>query len=193
MKLSASNEISMIFQGTVEERNSKLSRFKTLLSLNCLHTNALQFYSLLRNFVKITIQYRNYKEIPSWKEYYGGFTHVLRHLTKYSWWVHQPSSASINLHSCFEFIVAMGLFVNSRHLWFLCRTIIDEQSASKTEKKDWPWECPFTKRLFAFELEFLGRISWPCVSKGFEINKWMHFENLAVSLSLTLGRSTAVM
>ena len=56
MKLSASNDISMIFQGTVEERNSKFPHFKTLLSLTCLHTNALKFYSLLLNFGKITIQ-----------------------------------------------------------------------------------------------------------------------------------------
>ena len=68
MKLSASNNIGMIFQGTVEERNKKFPHFKTLLSLICLHTNALKFYSLLFNFVKITIQYGNYKEIPSWKE-----------------------------------------------------------------------------------------------------------------------------
>ena len=65
MNLSASNEISMIFQGIVEERNSKIPHFKNLLSSTCLHTNALKFYSLLLNFVKITTQSRNYKEIPS--------------------------------------------------------------------------------------------------------------------------------
>ena len=65
MKLSASNDISMIFQGTVEERNSKFPQFKTLLSLTCLHTNTLKFYSLLLNFGKITIQYGNYEEIPT--------------------------------------------------------------------------------------------------------------------------------
>ena len=58
MKLSASNDIITIFQGTVEERTS--------FSLTCLHTNALKFYSLLFKFVKITTQYGNYKEIPSW-------------------------------------------------------------------------------------------------------------------------------
>ena len=68
MKLSASNDISMIFQGTVEERNSKFLHFKTLVSLTCLHTNALKFYSLLLNFVKITIQYKNYEKIPCWKK-----------------------------------------------------------------------------------------------------------------------------
>ena len=31
--------------------------------------------------------------------------------------------------------MAIGYLVNSWHLWFLCGTIIDEQSASKTEKK----------------------------------------------------------
>ena len=60
---------------------------------------------------------------------------VLRYLTKYSWWIHQPSSASINLHSWFELLLAIGHLVNSRHLWFLCGTITEEQSASKTEKK----------------------------------------------------------
>ena len=65
MKLSASNDISMIFQETVEERNSKFPHFKTLLSLTCLHTNALKFYSLLLNFINFTILYGNYKEIPS--------------------------------------------------------------------------------------------------------------------------------
>ena len=65
MKLSASNDISMIFLGTVEERNSKFPHFKTLLSLTCLHTNALKVYSLLLNFGKITIQYGNYEEIPT--------------------------------------------------------------------------------------------------------------------------------
>ena len=68
MKLSASNDISMIFQGTVEERNSKFLHFKTLLSLTCLHTNTLKFYSLLFNFIKFTIYYENYKEIPSLTE-----------------------------------------------------------------------------------------------------------------------------
>ena len=85
MKLSASNDISMIFQGTVEERNSKVPQFKTLLSLTCLDTNALKFYSILLNFVKFTIQYGNNEEIPSRKESYGDSTYVLRHLTKYSW------------------------------------------------------------------------------------------------------------
>ena len=68
MKLSASNDISMIFQRTVEERNSKFPHFKTLLSLTCLNTNTLKFYSLLFNFIKFTIYYENYKEIPSLTE-----------------------------------------------------------------------------------------------------------------------------
>ena len=102
MKLSASNDISMIFLGTVEERNSKFPHFKTLHSLTCLHTNALKFYSLLLNFGKVTIQYGNYEEIPTWKENYGEFTYVLRYLTKYSWWIHLPPSASIILHSWFK-------------------------------------------------------------------------------------------
>ena len=97
MNLSASNDVSMTFQGTVEERNSKIPHFKTLLSLTCLHTNTLNFYSLLRDFIKFTIQYGNYKEIPSWKENNGEVTYVLRYLTKYTWWIHQLSSASINL------------------------------------------------------------------------------------------------
>ena len=102
MNLSASNEVSMIIQGTVEEWNSKFPHFKTLLSLTCIHTNALKFYSLLLNLVKITIQYGNYKEIPTWKGNYGEFTYVLRYLTKYSWWKHLPPSASIILHSWFK-------------------------------------------------------------------------------------------
>ena len=65
MKFSASNDIRMIFQGTVEERNSKFPHFKTLLSLTSLHTNALNFYSLSLNFGKITIQYGYYEEIPT--------------------------------------------------------------------------------------------------------------------------------
>ena len=68
MKLSASNDISMIFQGAVEERNTKFPHFKTLLSLTCLHTNTLKFYSLLYNFIKLTIYYENYKEYPSLTE-----------------------------------------------------------------------------------------------------------------------------
>ena len=102
MKLSASNDISMIFQGTVEEWNSKFPHFKTLLPLTCIHTNALKFYSLLLNLVKITIQYGNYKEISTWKGNYAEFTYVLRYLTKYSWWIHLPPSASIILHSWFK-------------------------------------------------------------------------------------------
>ena len=102
MKLSASNDISMIFQGTVEERNSKFPHFKTLLSLTCLHTNTLKFYSLLFNFIKFTIYYGNYEKISSWKENHGEFTYVLRYLTKYSWWIHLPPSASIILHSWFK-------------------------------------------------------------------------------------------
>ena len=51
MKLSASNDISMMFQGTVEERNSKFPLFKTLLSLTCLDTNTFNIYSLLLNFI----------------------------------------------------------------------------------------------------------------------------------------------
>ena len=59
MNLSASNDVNMIFQETVEERNLKFPHFKTLLSLTCLHTNAFKFYSVLLNFVKITIHYEN--------------------------------------------------------------------------------------------------------------------------------------
>ena len=68
MKLSASNDISMIFQGTVEERNSKFPHFKTLLSLTCLHTNTLKFYSILLNFIKFTIYYGKYEEITDEKK-----------------------------------------------------------------------------------------------------------------------------
>ena len=82
MNFSASNDVSMIFQGTVWQRNKKFLLFKTLLSLTCLHTNALKLYSLLLKFLKFTIQYGNYKKITSRKENYGEFTYVLRHLTK---------------------------------------------------------------------------------------------------------------
>ena len=136
MKLSASNDISMIFQGTVEERNSKFPHFKTLLSLTCLHTNALKFYSVLLNFVTFTIQYGNYREISSWKGNYGESTYVLRHLAKYSWWIRQLSPARIILHLWFKLVPAVGYLVNSAQLGFLCATIIDEQSASKTEKNN---------------------------------------------------------
>ena len=135
MKLSASNDISMIFQGTVEERNKKFPLFKILLSLTCLHTNALKFYSPLLNFVRVTIQYGNYRDISSWRENYGESTYVLRHLTKYSWWIRQLSSARKILHLWFKLVPAIGYLVNSGHLWFLSGTIIDEQRASKTEKK----------------------------------------------------------
>ena len=81
--------------------------------MTCLHTNALKFYSLLLNFGKITIQYGNYEEIPTWKENYGEFTYVLRYLTKYSWWIHLPPSASIILHSWFKELLAIGHLVNS--------------------------------------------------------------------------------
>ena len=101
----------------------------------CLITNTLKLYSLLLNFVKITIQNGNYKEIPSWKGNYGEFMYGLRHLTKYSWWIPQLSSASIIVPLWFEGLLAVGHFVNSWHLLFLCGTIIDEESASKTEKK----------------------------------------------------------
>ena len=136
MNLSASNDVRMIFQGTVEERNWKFPNFKTLLSLTCLHTNTLNFYSLLLIFVKITIQYGNYREISSWKENYGESMYVLRLLTKYSWWIRQLSLARIILHLWFKLVPAIGYLVNSGQLWFLCATIIDEQSASKTEKKN---------------------------------------------------------
>ena len=85
MKLSASNNISMIFQGLVEERNLKFPHFKILLSLTCVHSNTLKFYSLLLNSINFTFQYENYKEFPSQRENYGEYTYVLRHLTKYSW------------------------------------------------------------------------------------------------------------
>ena len=123
------------FKEPLRNETEKIPHFETLLSLTCLHTNTLKFYSLLLDFVKFTIKYGDYKEIPSWKETYGEFTYVLRHLTKYSWWIHQPPAASINLHSRFELILAIGHLVNSQQLWFLCGTIIDEQSASKTQKK----------------------------------------------------------
>ena len=74
MNLSASNDITMIFQGTVEERNSNFPHFKTLLFLTCLHRNTLKIYSLLFNFIKSTVYYKNYEESPSWIENYGEFT-----------------------------------------------------------------------------------------------------------------------
>ena len=64
MKLSASNDISMIFQGTVEKRNSKFPQFKTLLSLTCLHTNALNIYSLQLNFIILPFTADIAKELP---------------------------------------------------------------------------------------------------------------------------------
>ena len=68
MKLSASNDISMIFQGTVEEQNSKFPHFKTLLSLTCLHTNALNIYSLLLNFIILPFTADTAKELPPEKK-----------------------------------------------------------------------------------------------------------------------------
>ena len=68
MKLSASNDISMIFQGTVEERNSKFPHFKTLLSLTCLDTNALNIYSLLLNFIILPFKADTAKELPPEKK-----------------------------------------------------------------------------------------------------------------------------
>ena len=68
MNLSARNDISMIFQGTVEERNSKFPHFNTLLSLTCLRTNTLKFYSLLLNFVRFTMYYKNYEKFPAEKK-----------------------------------------------------------------------------------------------------------------------------
>ena len=103
--------------------------------MTCLHTNGVKFYSVILNFVEVTTQYGNYKEIPCWKKTYGEFTYVLRHLTKYSWWIHRPPSASIILHLRFEILLAIGYLVKSRHLWLLCGTIIGEQSTSKREKK----------------------------------------------------------
>ena len=135
MKLSASNDIRMIFQGTVEERYWKFPHLKILLSLTCLHTNDLKFYSLLLNFINFTFQYGNYREFLSRKENYGESTYVLRHLTKYSWWIRHLSSARIILLLWFKLVPAIGYLVNCGQLWFLSGTTIDEQRASKTEKK----------------------------------------------------------
>ena len=68
MKLSASTDISMIFQGTVEERNSKFPHFKTLLSLTCLDTYALNIYSLLLNFIILPFTAYTAKELPPEKK-----------------------------------------------------------------------------------------------------------------------------
>ena len=135
MSLTASIEVNMIFEGFVEERNWKLPHSKTLLSLTCVHTNTIKFYSVLFNFIEFTIQYGNCNEIHSWKENYGEFEYLFRHLTKYSWWSHQPSSTSKNLLFWFEIILATGQLMNVWLLWFLCGTIAEEQSASKLEKK----------------------------------------------------------
>ena len=131
MKLSASNDVRMIFQGNVEERNWKFPHFKILLSLTCLHTNALKFYSLLLNFINFTILYGNCKEIFSWRETYGEFTYVLRLLTKYSWWIHQPPSASIILHLWFKLLLAIVI------LWTLdtCDFYVEQSSMSRAHRK----------------------------------------------------------
>ena len=113
----------------------KVSSFKILLSLTCVHSNTLKFYSLLLNFINLTFQCGNYKEFPSRRENYGEPTYVLRHLTMYSWWILQLSSARIILQLWLKLVPAIGYFVNSGQLWFLSGTIIDEQRASKTEKK----------------------------------------------------------
>ena len=63
MKLSAGNDISVIFQRTVEERNSKFPHFKSLLSLTCLDTNALNIYSLLLNFIILPFTADTAKEL----------------------------------------------------------------------------------------------------------------------------------
>ena len=75
------------------------------------------------------------KKFPCRRENYGESTYVLRHLTKYSWWIRQLSSAGIILHLWLKLVPAIGYLVNSGQLWFLSGTIIDEQRASKTEKK----------------------------------------------------------
>ena len=73
MNLSASNEVSMIIQGTVEEWNSKFPHFKTLLSLTCIHTNALKFYYYLTSS-KLPSNTETTKKFPAEKK----TTEVLR-------------------------------------------------------------------------------------------------------------------
>ena len=75
------------------------------------------------------------KKFHGWKENYGEITYVVGHLTNYNLWIHQFSSVSLNLNLWFEIILAIGHLVNFWHLWFLRRTINEEQRASKTEKK----------------------------------------------------------
>ena len=144
MILSASNDVRMIFQGTVEERNKKFPHFKTLLSLTCLHTNALKFHSLLLKFVKIIIQYGNYKEIPSWKKRRRIYVctpsldKVLL-VTSSTLISEHKSSFMISIitgeWSCCELLTLVMSMWNN-HLWAEC---------IENRKEDWTWECPFTK------------------------------------------------
>ena len=96
------------------------------------HSNSTHYYLTSSN---LPFNTETTPEIPSRKENYGESTYVLRHLTKYSWWIRQLSSARIILHLWFKLVSAIGYLVNSGQLWFLSGTIIDEQRASKTEKK----------------------------------------------------------
>ena len=80
MNLSASNDVSMIFQRYVEE--PKVSLFKDFVSLDLLTQQNPQILFIFTKLRQIYHSKRKLKKIPSWKENNGEFTYVLRHLTK---------------------------------------------------------------------------------------------------------------
>ena len=142
MKLSASNDISMIFQGTVEERNSKFPHFKTLLSFTCLDTNALNIYSLLLNFIILPFTADTAKELPPEKkatERFRVFPVTSQCLFGYINGFYQQTKIFI-----YELMRFMWLAA-SWQLYFLRSTIVTSR-ARKTEEKILTMECPFLKR-----------------------------------------------
>ena len=126
MNLFASIDVNM------DVKEKKIPQFSFLDLFTHWHPQILLTFTWLFRFYH---SLQNYEKIPKWKENYREYTYILRHLTKYSRWTQKLSSVSVNLQLYFEIILAIGLFVISPHLWFLCATIIQEQSASKTEKK----------------------------------------------------------
>ena len=142
MKLSASNDISMIFQGTVEERNSNFPHFKFLLSLTCWDTNALNIYSLLLNFIILPFTTDAAKELPPEKK----ATERFRIFPVTSQCLFGYINGSYQRTKIFSYELMRFMWLAASWQLYFLRSTMVKSRARKTEEKIFTMECPSLKR-----------------------------------------------
>ena len=142
MNLSASKNISLTFQGYVEEWNSKFPHFK--LSIPCLVSTLICFiiHLLSRDFIILAFTAHTAKEFSLEKKSTERFPICI--VISQSLFGHFNSFYQQNQIFSYELMQIMGL-TTSRQLFLLCGTSVKSRAQWK-QGRTLTMECPFLKR-----------------------------------------------